>query len=277
MQRALLFLLATVSFVSAQQPDIFAGGVGNAASAVGQPAISPGSWVSIFGTELAAGLAEADTVPISTSLSGIRVLFDEIPAPLLFVSQGQINAQVPWSVLDPVAAVRAAENGMVSVVVERNGVRSVPEDVPVIPSSPGLWTFPSGGIGRAIVINLDGTLAQPVGSIEGLVTHPAPIGSTVLVWGTGLGEVTPPIPAGAAPVNVQPLEVRFTVAQPKVLIDGVEQNTTFSGLANEFPAVNQMNVIIVQGTPVGGDLPITVQVDDIVSPPGATVAISAAI
>jgi len=88
----LTFCLAAHS----QTPSVPAGGVINAASGASVTApVAPGSLVSIFGSNLASGLAQADSIPLSTSLNSVSVTFNGIPAPLLFVSGGQINAQLP--------------------------------------------------------------------------------------------------------------------------------------------------------------------------------------
>src|SRR5262245_21291526 len=118
----LLWLFAGAMIAAAQTPVIAPGGVLNGASfdKTGQP-IPPGALVSIFGTDLAAASASADSVPLSTSLSNVSVTVNGVAAPLKDVvhSAGgdQINAQVPWEVLT---------TGTAQVVVNRNGVTSAP-------------------------------------------------------------------------------------------------------------------------------------------------------
>src|SRR5580692_1060308 len=93
-----LSILAIFSLTLAAyaQPSVSAGGVLNGASfATGQP-VAPGSLVSIFGSDLASGTAAATSVPLSTSLGNVKVTFNNIAAPLNYVSGGQINAQVPF-------------------------------------------------------------------------------------------------------------------------------------------------------------------------------------
>ena len=43
--------------------------------------------------------APADADPLPRSLAGVEVYFNGIPAPLLYVSPSQINAQIPWDVV----------------------------------------------------------------------------------------------------------------------------------------------------------------------------------
>src|SRR5438067_7203186 len=115
-------LLFGAGWASAQSPNIAAGGVLNGASfAKGQP-IAPGSLITIFGTQLASRTAQADTIPLSTSLGGVTVTFvsdsKTIKAPLLFVNSGQINAQVPWDI------VPSGSTATVNVTVKRDGTSS---------------------------------------------------------------------------------------------------------------------------------------------------------
>ncbi len=58
-------------------------GVLNGASFVTGQAVAAGSLVSIFGSELAAGLTQNDTIPLSTSLANVSVAFNNIPAGLI--------------------------------------------------------------------------------------------------------------------------------------------------------------------------------------------------
>src|SRR5438445_3698317 len=87
-------LMIFTSLVTAQTPAILPGGVVSAAGLGGSKSIAPGSLISIFGTNLASGLTEASSATLSTSLADVNsVTINGVPAPLRFVSAGQINAQ----------------------------------------------------------------------------------------------------------------------------------------------------------------------------------------
>jgi len=88
---------------SAQDPVVAPDGVVNAAtgrSFSGVNAVVRGSLVSIYGSDLAAESVSANGASLATQLAGTRVLFEGTAAPLLFVSPGQINAQVPFELPD---------------------------------------------------------------------------------------------------------------------------------------------------------------------------------
>src|ERR1700720_2483520 len=111
---SLLFLPAAWAMLG-QTPVVSTGGVVNAASF--DAPVSPGSLVSIFGSNLASQTMPASTIPLPLSLAGVSVSFNGIAAPLLFVSSGQINAQLPWEV---------PASGAVSVIVTNQSARSAP-------------------------------------------------------------------------------------------------------------------------------------------------------
>ncbi len=162
-----------------------AGGVLNGASfATGQP-VAPGSLVSIFGTNLASTSSAATSVPLSTLLGGVTVTFNNIAAPLNYVSGTQINAQLPFELTGSSTA---------QVVVTNNGTASARSKLcKWLPSRPGFSALTGG---QAVAYgNTDYQFAAPAGSIPGLTTHPAKIGDpqTLVILATGLGPVTPAI------------------------------------------------------------------------------------
>src|SRR5580692_8295049 len=122
---ALLFVCAGLAL--AQTPTITAGGVLNGASFAKGQAVTAGSLVSIFGTDLASTVAQADTIPLSNSLGGVTVLFvngsTAKNAPMLFVQpdnattnvSSQLNVQIPWNL------VPAGASATVQVIVINNG------------------------------------------------------------------------------------------------------------------------------------------------------------
>ena len=255
LQKICLAALVTLGGTCAwgQTPVVVDGGVLNGASFIKGQAVGPGSLVSIFGSELAAGLSQADSVPLSDRLDGVSVTFNGISAPLLFVSPGQINAQLPWTSL-PAGSSSVTGN----VVVTRSGVNSTPQNVSIATFAPGVFSIPPG-VGYAIAINnSDGSLAAPVGAIQGFPTRPAHPGDFIIVYATGLGPVTPPVVDGHDSMD----QLRNTVTKPTVLIGGVAAEVAFSGLTPQFPGVNQLNVR-VPNVPAGDKIPIQIEIGGI--------------
>jgi uncharacterized protein (TIGR03437 family) len=183
----------------------------------GSPSAAPGSLISIYGANLSADSGAASSVPLPDSLKGTSVTIAGIRAPLLFVSPGQINAQVPFE----------APVGTASLLVQAGSIQSAPVKLEITASSPGILTTP-GDI-HAIAINCgDGTLIS--------AQNPATPGSL-----TGQGMVNPLVPSGAAapsdPLSLPLAEVRATVG-------GKPASIAFAGLAPGFVGVLQINLVI---------------------------------
>ena len=231
------------------QPTVFNGGVINGASYVPGQAVAPGSLVAIYGTNLATATVPGDTVPLSDLINGTSVTFNGIAAPLLFVSSGQINAQMPWEALGPNAA-----SGTVNVVVTNGTVPSAPVSVPLVPIAPGIYSIPTGAGYAVAVNNADSSLAAPAGAIPGVFSHPANVGDAIILYANGLGPLDAPITDGAASSDM----TRNALTTPTLLLGGVQANVFFAGLAPQFPGVNQINFFVPQ-VMAGNSIPLQLQ------------------
>ena len=255
-----VFFAAVAMAVHAQTPVVTQGGVLNAANGISP--VTPGSLVSIYGTNLAGGLAQADSIPLSAALNNVSVTLNGIPAPLLFVSQGQINAQVPWNVLS------SGTSGTASIVVTSNGQLSALQNVPVGPFSPGIFAIGNIAVAQNVV---DASVAAPVGAIPGVTTHPAtindPYGLAILC--TGLGAVDSSIANGANSSDA----LRRTTTMPTVLVGGQPVNVVFSGLSPQFVGVNQINITRPTGTPTCNAVPLQIVVGGITTTNTITIAV----
>jgi len=88
----------------------------NAAS-YAQP-ISPGSIVSIFGTNLASTTVSARETPLPDKLSGTSVTLNGVTARLFFASPGQINLGAPRSLQSVQVTVEVSPGLPVSVTAQ---------------------------------------------------------------------------------------------------------------------------------------------------------------
>lgn len=260
------FLLLTAISASAQAPApvVSTGGVATTAGQSSAGAVAPGSLISIFGTNLASGMAASDTVPLSTTLSGVSVTINGLAAPVQSVSSGQLNVQVPLSL-----PLSDDKSGPAQVVVKRDdGVSSAAAGVLVAASSPAIFSIG----GQAIALNSDGSLAAPAGAIPGIATHPAKIGDPggLVILATGLGAVDQPIADGANSSDQQ----RNTLAMPTVLIGGIAAQVSFSGLSPQYVGVNQITVAIPPGTPTGNAVSLQIQVNGTVNSSPVSIAVS---
>lgn len=238
----------------AQTPSV--GGVANAAS--GATTIAPGSLASVFGSQLASGLAQADSIPLSNQIADVKVSFNNIPAPILFVSPGQVNVQVPGAVA----------GGSATVVVTRNGVSSPPSNVQVGTVSPGIFASSQQGTLYGVAVNFtDNTLAWP----SAIAGHPASAGGILTIYATGLGPVDSPVPDGSASSD----KLRLTTTPLTVLVGGMPASVLggAAALSPQFVGVNQINIQLPANVPLGDSVSLQLQMGGVTSTDQVKIAI----
>jgi uncharacterized protein (TIGR03437 family) len=118
----------------------------------------------------------------------------------------------------------------------------------VVPAKPGVFTYESGGGGQAKAINQDGSMNGD-GSID--ASHqPAPPGSVIQVFATGLGAVNPPIPQGArapsSPLSVATLPITATIGGRQAVV-------TYAGAAPGLVGMYQVNILVPALTSSGAN------------------------
>jgi uncharacterized protein (TIGR03437 family) len=231
-------------------PAIGAGGVVSA-SAFGEfSSIAPGSWIEIYGSNLAAdtrGWATTDFngVNAPTSLDGTSVTIAGQSAFVSYISPGQVNVQVPSGITP----------GSQQVIVTTGVGASSPYLVTVNATEPGLLapaSFIVGGNQYVAALFPDYvTFAIPAGAITNVPSRPAQPGDTLIIYGVGFGDVLPSIPAG------QLVQAQNMLAAPFDLYFGSVQATlAYAGLAPGYVGLYQFNVV-VPAVPAGDLVPLT--------------------
>ena len=215
-------------------PDSVVNGASFRAATEPNSAIAPGAIVAIFGMGLATDTLLAGEVPLPTTLGDTSVAFNDIPAPLFFVSGTQINAQVPFELI--------TGSGPTSVPVRRGSETSVAQPSAIAPVSPGIFTLNQQGTGAGAILHAEDF--QPVSD-----SAPARPGEFLLIFCSGLGPVQPEVPSGDVAPTAEPLA--RTVSPPMVNIAGIAADVTFSGLAPGFVGLYQVNVQVPGGVPSG--------------------------
>lgn len=215
-------------------------GIVNAASfAPVGTSISPGEFITLFGSGLSNATSVAQGTTYGMALSGVEVTFNNVKAPVYAVSSGQINVLVPFSTAGAAAA----------IVVNNNGTKSNTVSVPLSKTSPGIFTVPSAGIGPGAVLHTDFSLVNAV--------KPARIGETVLIFLTGLGAVTPAVTDGAPP-NI----LTDTAAAVTVRFGDKQAKPLYKGLSPQFPGLYQINVTVPPGSPTGNATSLSIETAD---------------
>jgi uncharacterized protein (TIGR03437 family) len=233
-----------------QTPTIGVGGVVSASSFGEFTSISPGTWIEIYGTNLAVATqswsgADFDGVYAPTSLGGTFVTIGGQAAFIDFVSAGQVNALVPSNVA----------TGTQQITVTVGSLTSVPYSITVNAVEPGLnapTSFNIGGTQYAVAQFADGSYVLPTDAVAGLTSRPAQAGDEIVLYGIGFGPVTPNIPAGQLVSQSNALTSSFEISIGGVPVTSVP----YAGLAPDFTGLYQFNVV-VPPNPGSGAVPVT--------------------
>ena len=206
--------------------------------------ISPGSWVSIFGNQLADAQVIAAGQPYQTDLGGTRVTLGGTRLPLLFVDPKQLNAFIPFEV---------KPNTLQQLIIERGSVLSIPVNIKIAQANPGIYTMNQSGSGQgAIVISGSGVLAAPAPA-----GRPVRRGESLEIYATGLGLVSN-LPADGQTASTT--AVSPTVDPVTVTIGGVPTPAQFAGLTPGFVGLYQINVQVPDDVQSGGSIALTITI-----------------
>jgi uncharacterized protein (TIGR03437 family) len=201
------------------------GAVIPAAALVTPRIVAPGTFVSIYGADLAAAATQASSAPFPLILGGTQVLVNGTAIPIQYVSPTQVNAVLP-----------ATLSGLVTLTVTQiTGQHTV--NVLTEAAVPAIFTA-------------DGTAASAINAVTGAVvtaTSPLHGGDYVSLFLTGLGATT--VGAGG---------LQYATIQPGVTVAGQACTVQFAGLSPQFPGVDQINCQIPMGLGANAAAPVIV-------------------
>jgi uncharacterized protein (TIGR03437 family) len=253
-------LVVTVTQQALPPPPMQLNAVVNAASNVAG-AVSPGEIVTLYGAYIGpaspAGFQVNTDGTYAKSLGATRVLFDGVPAGIIYVSAAQVNAVSPYGL---------AGKSTTQVQVEYQGVLSNAISVPVQAAHPGLFTVDASGLGGGAILNQDSSLNGGL--------NPAARGSVVMIYSTGGGVTIPPgVDAAITPAPPSPLLLLAT-KPVSVTIGGIAATVSYSGAApSQIAGLTQINAQVPAGVTPGTKVPVIVQIGTWQSQPGVTLAV----
>lgn len=190
---------------------------------------------------------------VPTELGGTQVLVKGQPAPLLYVSPGQVNFIVPYEV---------EEGTTVPIQVSYPNRQSTGFSVRVVAVAPGLFTLDGSAKGQAAVRNEDG-------SVNGQA-NPAARGSVISIYGTGEGKTMPDGVTG----SVTGTDLKRPVLPVTVTIGGVDAPVWYAGTAAYSVAgLFQVNAQIPESVAAGSRVPVVVNVGGVPSQSGVVIAV----
>ena len=191
------------------------GGVANGASFA--HVYAPGMVLSVFGTNLANSTQLAGTLPLPLTMAGVSATVNGIPAPLYYVSPGQLNIQIPYETATGTALLAVSNNGQVATY-----------SFPVSASAPGIYLGPDGS---SITPNVSGSRGQ-----------------IYTLFVTGAGEVSPPVATGAGPGGAQ---VPVPLLAVSMTIGGVTAHMDYVGIPSWSVGTLQINFTVPSSAPLG--------------------------
>ena len=227
------------------------------AASYSQDAVAPGEMVAIFGSSLGplvpAGLQLDDSGNVTTTLAGTQVLFDGVPGPMVYASDGQVNAIVPFAV----------SPGITQVQVQYQGLASPTFPMTVAPAVIGIFSADASGAGQAVMLNQDGSLNSP--------SNPAAPGSIVTLWATGVGQLSP---AGVDGAVAAAGNLQRPVLAVQAQIGGQNADVVYAGGSPGLvEGVIQVNLRIPATGPGGDAVPLTLTAGSSTSQPNITLAV----
>jgi uncharacterized protein (TIGR03437 family) len=252
----IVYVLTPVPLVGSKPLLVSSGLVDGASTQPG--AVTPGKIIVIYGSRLGpanlAGLTVGGDGRVSSTNSGTQVLFDGVPAPILYTSAGQVAAVVPYAVDGKLGT---------QVLVKNGSLSSDPVALPVAPVAPSIFSVNLSGTGQAAILNQDGLTVNSQ-------TAPAARGSIVSVYATGEGQTNPDGQDGR-------INSGGALPAPKLavtaLIDGKPAEVQYAGAApGAVAGLFQVNVRIPADAATG-DVALEIHVGAAVSQTGITVAV----
>jgi uncharacterized protein (TIGR03437 family) len=229
-------------------PVISPAGIINAAGPTPDGSVAPGSIISIYGQNLATTTAIGPSDPWAQAVGNVTVTVNNILMPLIFVSAGQINAQVPVE-LAP---------GAYTLTVQALGQQPVTGSFTVGRNAPGIFVESNAqNIPLAAALHQDGSVIT--------MSSPARRNEIVSFYGTGFGPLQQTVSDGF-PAPLAPLDP--TTDTVTINAGGVNVPATWAGAAPTLVGTDIVQLQIVGGIPSATTINVVVTVN---GKPSATV------
>ncbi|HWF11800.1 MAG TPA: hypothetical protein VG297_25205 [Bryobacteraceae bacterium] len=208
--------------------------------------VSSGDFLTLYGTNLAASTVVSSQVPYPAMLGNVQVLVDgSIPAPIYYVSSGQMSIIMPTEATGSYATFQVINNGVPSNIVT----------MPLNQTTPGLFTVPNfNGLGYAAAVhNNTGALVTPTNPAVPCADASGQTCDYIDVFLTGLGSVVPAVPDGAAAPPLGPLSNVYPPNSISASVGGSQNPATvvFAGLAPGLAGLYQVNLSVPAGLASG--------------------------
>jgi uncharacterized protein (TIGR03437 family) len=185
-------------------------------------ALAPGTVAQVSGGALAPVTETPGLLPLATSFANTSVLIGLHAAPIYFVSDRQINIQIPTEL---------QTDGQYSILVSSGAAFTLPDTIAITSVSPGLLN-----------------LAQHADFRTVTAQSPVVPGELITLYLVGMGATDRTVPSGTTSPATPLANV---TARPTVSIGGREAEVVFAGLTPGSVGLYQINIRTPENLPSG--------------------------
>ncbi|HMC61467.1 MAG TPA: choice-of-anchor V domain-containing protein [Candidatus Solibacter sp.] len=215
--------------------------------------LASGTWLEIFGTGLATttrtwGGDDFKGSNAPTTVDGVSVTVNGIPAYVAFVSPGQVNVQAP----DDSSIGPGMQVQVTNASVKSNTMPLTKSALAPALLAPGVFIVDGKQYVVAQFTDLT-TYVGRTGLVAGLTFRPAKPGDTVVIYAIGCGPVTPATPAGTIAAGLTALQ-----NTPTFRFGNATATVPYAGLVAGLVGLYQFNVVVPNVPP--GDVALTADI-----------------
>jgi len=215
--------------------------------------VAPGEWVALFGEQLTTGAAALGTFPLGQPVGGAAVFVNDQPAPVYYVSAGQIDFVIPFG----------TQAGDATVRVDRDGQRGNSVSVPVTAAAPRLLRL---GIGDYANAQLNGTATLAIPVTPGIPSQPAKAGQDVVVfYAFGMGQTVPAATDGVPVTGGTVSGTQVIIGESVLPNSGLTITPDYAGFTPGFVGVYQINVRLPGNATTGPAVPVYLNINGVTS------------
>jgi uncharacterized protein (TIGR03437 family) len=224
-----------------QLPAISAGGVITADAFGSSSSVAPGTWVEIYGSNLAADTRpwatgdfsnNGQTAPVSLDRTSVTIA--GLQTSIDYISPGQVNVLLPFITsgtqqMTITTAVGTSVSYSVSVNTNQFAVYAPPQ-----------LRVGAGGTQYVGALLNDGTYVMPPNAAPGFTSRQAHPGETITIYGIGFGPVT----NGTQPGTIAPPGLSPLSGAVQVMFGTTPVTPTYAGLSPGSFGLYQLNVVV---------------------------------
>lgn len=220
-------------------PTLYTNGTVNNFNPVGGAGLAPGTIAQVYGTGLSATSVSTGPAPLPTTFHDTFALVGPAQAPLYFLSNGQINLEIPFE---------ATATQQIPILLSVNNALTQPLTLDIVPTAPGVLSAndgptssaPQNGAHIVAQHSADGSLVSSA--------SPAKPGEYLVMYLVGMGATNPSVASGAE-TPLAPLS--YVTAQPTVTVGSQTSSLLFAGLTPTYVGLYQIDFQVPPTAPSG--------------------------